>query len=53
MGSAESQSWLAQRPWIWFWVAFLVLIAVQTIFIVLATKYQPASVPLRIISNNG
>lgn len=39
-------SWLAERPWIWIWVVFLVLISVWTGFIILAVKHQPASVPL-------
>ncbi|MDB6135316.1 MAG: hypothetical protein JWM59_3559 [Verrucomicrobiales bacterium] len=45
-------SWLAERPWIWFWVVFLVLISVWTGFIMLAVKNQPASVPLSPTTNS-
>lgn len=47
-GLAHHDSWLAQRPWIWFWVAFAVLLTLWTAFMIIAVKYQPASVPLQL-----
>lgn len=45
--STEQLSWLSERPWIWFWVTFLVLIAAWTSFIVLAVKHQPAAISIK------
>ncbi len=39
-------SWIGRRPWLWVWLAFIVLIAVWTVFIFLAVNHQPEVIPL-------
>ncbi len=40
------KQFFAQRPWIFFILAFVVLIAAWTVFIIIAVKNQPEAVPL-------
>jgi hypothetical protein len=51
--SVRRLSWLGERPWIWFWVSFLVLIAAWTSFIVLAVKHQPAAISIKASTTRG
>lgn len=44
--AAPPTSWLRERPWVWIWIAFLVLISAWTVFILVSLRYQPASIPL-------
>ena len=37
---------LADRPWIWIIVAFVVLIAFMTAFFVISVKYEQKEVPV-------
>ncbi len=36
---------IADRPWIWIIVAFVVMIALMTVFVVISVKYEPKEVP--------
>ena len=37
---------IAERPWIWIVVAFVVMIAVMAAFVIISIKYAPKEVPV-------
>ena len=39
-------SFLKNRPWIWVWVAFGVLLSAWTILVTIAVNNQPEKIPL-------
>lgn len=39
--------WLGERPWLWFYAAFVVLITAWTSFIVVAVRNQPVPVSIQ------
>lgn len=39
-------SFLKKRPWIWVWVAFIVLLGAWTALFTIALKNQPRPIPL-------
>ncbi len=44
--AALGGGWLARRPWLWIVAAFVVLFSAWTVFIIVALKHQPETVPL-------
>lgn len=40
------KKFLAERPWIWFVLGFVVMVGALAVVVVIAVKNEPASVPL-------